>query len=80
MSFSEKQYIKLIITSSLSDMSINNGYLLALVDVISGCQDVLRRRSDQCSFVSLRDVNRFIQVGVSLHWYLLVNICDSSSP
>ena len=44
-------------------MSINEGYLLALVDVISGCQDVLRRRSDQCSFVSLRDVNRFIQVG-----------------
>ena len=40
--------------------------MAALVGIISGCQDILRRRTDQCSFVSLRDVNRFIEVRGSI--------------
>jgi hypothetical protein len=62
--FPEKQYIRLIIKSSLSgdSVNVNESYMLGLVDIISGCQDTLRGRTDQCSFVSLRDVNRFIQV------------------
>ncbi|XP_063680621.1 LOW QUALITY PROTEIN: E3 ubiquitin-protein ligase rnf213-alpha-like [Bolinopsis microptera] len=63
----EKQYITLIIKSSLSEESINESFLLGLVDIISGCQDVLRTRTDQCSFVSLRDVNRFIEV---FKWFM----------
>lgn len=58
----EKMYIKQIVERVAETHSIDSGYITVITDVLSASQKYMRTRQDECSFVSLRDVERCMQV------------------
>ncbi|XP_036388951.1 E3 ubiquitin-protein ligase rnf213-alpha-like [Megalops cyprinoides] len=60
----EKMYIQQIVQRVVQTSSIANGYIGVITDILSSSQKYMRTRRDECSFVSLRDVERCVQVFV----------------
>ncbi|XP_039595909.1 E3 ubiquitin-protein ligase rnf213-alpha isoform X2 [Polypterus senegalus] len=58
----EKIYIKQIVQRLVHSVSIMENYTDIITDVLSTSQHFMRQRSDECSFVSLRDVERCMAV------------------
>ncbi|XP_016116503.1 E3 ubiquitin-protein ligase rnf213-alpha-like, partial [Sinocyclocheilus grahami] len=58
----EKMYIKQIVERVVQTNSIDSNYITTITDVLSASQMYMRTRKDECSFVSLRDVERCMQV------------------
>ncbi|XP_076843194.1 E3 ubiquitin-protein ligase rnf213-alpha isoform X2 [Brachyhypopomus gauderio] len=58
----EKMYIQQIVQRVAEKQSFNEGYIRMITDVLSASQKYMRTRKDECSFVSLRDVERCMQV------------------
>ncbi|CAB1315530.1 unnamed protein product [Coregonus sp. 'balchen'] len=60
----EKMYIQQIVQRVVEKISINRVSIKMITDVLSSSQRFMRQRKDECSFVSLRDVERCMQVFV----------------
>ncbi len=58
----EKMYIKQIVERVAETYLIDSDYVTTITDVLSASQKYMRTRQDECSFVSLRDVERCMQV------------------
>ncbi|XP_043106269.1 E3 ubiquitin-protein ligase rnf213-alpha-like isoform X2 [Puntigrus tetrazona] len=58
----EKMYIKQIVKRVAETHSIDLNYVTTITDALSVSQKYMRTRQDECSFVSLRDVERCMQV------------------
>ncbi|XP_067280905.1 E3 ubiquitin-protein ligase rnf213-alpha isoform X2 [Pseudorasbora parva] len=58
----EKMYIKQIVERVVETHSISSDYIAIITNVLSASQRYMRTRQDECSFVSLRDVERCMQV------------------
>ncbi|XP_029014016.1 E3 ubiquitin-protein ligase rnf213-alpha isoform X2 [Betta splendens] len=62
----EKIYIQQIVQRVVENKAINHTYIQCITDVLSASQKYMRKRKDECSFVSLRDVERCMQ---ALVWF-----------
>ncbi|XP_078124896.1 E3 ubiquitin-protein ligase rnf213-alpha-like isoform X2 [Sander vitreus] len=62
----EKTYIQQIVQRVVENKEIDESYLKWITDVLSASQKYMRTRKDECSFVSLRDVERCMQ---SFVWF-----------
>ncbi|KAM4598338.1 E3 ubiquitin-protein ligase rnf213-alpha-like [Polymixia lowei] len=62
----EKMYIQQIVQRVVERNAIDVGYIRLITDVLSASQKYMRTRKDECSFVSLRDVERCMQ---SFVWF-----------
>ncbi|XP_041755240.2 E3 ubiquitin-protein ligase rnf213-alpha-like [Coregonus clupeaformis] len=60
----EKMYIKKIVKRVVQTNMIKMAYARWITNVMSASQRYMRKRKDECSFVSLRDVERCMQVFV----------------
>ncbi|XP_030645559.1 E3 ubiquitin-protein ligase rnf213-alpha-like [Chanos chanos] len=60
----EKMYIQQIVQRVVENHLIQEHYIRIITDVLSASQKYMRTRKDECSFVSLRDVERCMQVFV----------------
>ncbi|XP_041076276.1 E3 ubiquitin-protein ligase rnf213-alpha-like isoform X2 [Polyodon spathula] len=60
----EKMYIQQIVQRVVKTIDIDVDYIPLITDVLSTSQCYMRQRKDECSFVSLRDVERCMQVFV----------------
>ncbi|KAG7242861.1 hypothetical protein INR49_018116 [Caranx melampygus] len=60
----EKIYIQQIVQRVVENKEINQSYIKCITDVLSASQKYMRTRNDECSFVSLRDVERCMQAFV----------------
>ncbi|XP_066560678.1 E3 ubiquitin-protein ligase rnf213-alpha [Amia ocellicauda] len=60
----EKMYIQQIVQRVIQTNAIQDNYIKLITDVLSTSQKYMRQRNDECSFVSLRDVERCMQVFV----------------
>lgn len=60
----EIMYIHQIVKSVVENNSVKKVYGKMMTDVLSTSQCYMRKRKDECSFVSLRDVERCMQVFV----------------
>lgn len=60
----EKMYIQQIVQRVIETHSINEKYTSIITDVMASSQKYMRTRKDECSFVSLRDVERCMQTFV----------------
>uniref|UniRef100_A0A674AMJ9 RING-type E3 ubiquitin transferase n=1 Tax=Salmo trutta TaxID=8032 RepID=A0A674AMJ9_SALTR len=60
----EKMYIQQIVQRVVEKNSIKRVSIKMITDVLSSSQRFMRQRKDECSFVSLRDVERCMQVFV----------------
>ncbi|XP_073713018.1 E3 ubiquitin-protein ligase rnf213-alpha-like [Misgurnus anguillicaudatus] len=58
----EKMYIKQIVERIVETHSINAQFIATITDVLSASQMYMRSTENECSFVSLRDVERCMQV------------------
>ncbi|XP_053095106.1 E3 ubiquitin-protein ligase rnf213-alpha isoform X3 [Pangasianodon hypophthalmus] len=58
----EKMYIQQIVQRLVENHSFPEEYIKIITDVLSASQKYMRTRNDECSFVSLRDVERCMQV------------------
>ncbi|CAH2291483.1 E3 ubiquitin- ligase RNF213 [Pelobates cultripes] len=58
----EKKYIHQIIQRLAKDLSLSPNDIQLLTNILSSSQAYMRRRNDECSFVSLRDVERCVEV------------------
>ncbi|XP_058262166.1 E3 ubiquitin-protein ligase rnf213-alpha-like isoform X3 [Hemibagrus wyckioides] len=58
----EKMYIHQIVKSVVENNSVNKDYIKLMTDVLSASQCYMRKSKDECSFVSLRDVERCMRV------------------
>ncbi|XP_066499023.1 E3 ubiquitin-protein ligase rnf213-alpha [Hoplias malabaricus] len=58
----EKMYIQQIVQRVVEKHSFFEHYIKIITDVLSASQKYMRTRQDECSFVSLRDVERCMQV------------------
>ncbi|XP_062293931.1 E3 ubiquitin-protein ligase rnf213-alpha isoform X2 [Scomber scombrus] len=65
----EKIYIQQIVQRVVENKDIDKSYIKWITDVLSASQKYMRTRKDECSFVSLRDVERCMQAFV---WF-----CDN---
>lgn len=63
----EKIYIQQIVQRVAQNKAIDQVHIKMITDVLSASQKYMRQRSDECSFVSLRDVERCMQCFV---WFL----------
>ncbi|KAL0993465.1 hypothetical protein UPYG_G00108340 [Umbra pygmaea] len=63
----EKMYIQQIVQRVTETNTIDARYTRLITDVLSASQNYMRTRKDECSFVSLRDVERCMQVFVWFH-------------
>ncbi|XP_041812142.1 E3 ubiquitin-protein ligase rnf213-alpha [Chelmon rostratus] len=63
----EKIYIQQIVKRVVENKAINQSYIKWITDVLSASQKYMRTRKDECSFVSLRDVERCMQFFVWFH-------------
>ncbi|XP_047442557.1 E3 ubiquitin-protein ligase rnf213-alpha isoform X2 [Mugil cephalus] len=61
---SEQMYIKQIVQRQAKAISIEGHCIQTITQVLSASQTFMRERKDECSFVSLRDVERCMQVFV----------------
>jgi len=57
----EKMYIQQIVQRVVGLKAINVAYIKIITDVLAASQRYMRKRKDECSFVSLRDVERCMQ-------------------
>ncbi|XP_070836494.1 E3 ubiquitin-protein ligase rnf213-alpha [Chaetodon trifascialis] len=62
----EKTYIQQIVKRVVEKKAINQSCITWITDVLSASQKYMRTRNDECSFVSLRDVERCMQ---SFVWF-----------
>ncbi|XP_035510465.1 E3 ubiquitin-protein ligase rnf213-alpha [Morone saxatilis] len=62
----EKIYIQQIVQRVVENKIIPQSYIKCITDVLSASQKYMRTRKDECSFVSLRDVERCMQ---SFVWF-----------
>ncbi|XP_044037270.1 E3 ubiquitin-protein ligase rnf213-alpha [Siniperca chuatsi] len=62
----EKTYIQQIVQRVVENKAIDQSYITWITDVLSASQKYMRTRKDECSFVSLRDVERCMQ---SFVWF-----------
>lgn len=62
----EKIYIQQIVQRVVENKEISQSYIKWITDVLSASQKYMRKREDECSFVSLRDVERCMQ---SFVWF-----------
>ncbi|XP_062264891.1 E3 ubiquitin-protein ligase rnf213-alpha [Platichthys flesus] len=60
----EKIYIQQIVQRVVENKTIPQSYIKCIADVLSASQQYMRKRNDECSFVSLRDVERCMQAFV----------------
>ncbi|XP_022072402.1 E3 ubiquitin-protein ligase rnf213-alpha [Acanthochromis polyacanthus] len=60
----EKIYIQQIVQRVVESKEIDQSYIKWITDVLSASQKYMRTRKDECSFVSLRDVERCMQAFV----------------
>ncbi|XP_053562489.1 E3 ubiquitin-protein ligase RNF213 [Bombina bombina] len=58
----EKKYIQQIVQRLANEVGLSNSAVELLTNVLSASQSYMRKRNDECSFVSLRDVERCIEV------------------
>ncbi|XP_046722736.1 E3 ubiquitin-protein ligase rnf213-alpha isoform X2 [Silurus meridionalis] len=58
----EKMYIQQIVQRVVENQCFHGDYISIITDVLSASQKYMRTRNDECSFVSLRDVERCMQV------------------
>ncbi|XP_062875116.1 E3 ubiquitin-protein ligase rnf213-alpha [Trichomycterus rosablanca] len=58
----EKMYIQQIVQRVVENHLLDEEYIKMITDVLSASQKYMRTRKDECSFVSLRDVERCMQV------------------
>ncbi|XP_061567180.1 E3 ubiquitin-protein ligase rnf213-alpha-like [Cololabis saira] len=63
----EKMYIEQIVQRVVKSKDIDQRYISCITDVLSASQKYMRTRNDECSFVSLRDVERCMQAFVWFH-------------
>ncbi|KAM4716889.1 E3 ubiquitin-protein ligase rnf213-alpha-like [Anableps anableps] len=63
----EKIYIQQIVQRVTTSKAIDQTYIQCITDVLSASQKYMRTRKDECSFVSLRDVERCMQAFVWFH-------------
>ncbi|XP_063327964.1 E3 ubiquitin-protein ligase rnf213-alpha [Pelmatolapia mariae] len=63
----EKIYIQQIVQRVAEKKAIDECYIKWITDVLSSSQKYMRARNDECSFVSLRDVERCMQAFVWFH-------------
>ncbi|KAG5853532.1 hypothetical protein ANANG_G00026970 [Anguilla anguilla] len=63
----EKVYIQQIVQRVVQNSSIDSKYSAMMVNALSLSQRYMRSRKDECSFVSLRDVERCVQVFLWFH-------------
>lgn len=63
----ENIYIKQIVQRVIKSKEIDQAYIMYITDVLSASQKYMRTRNDECSFVSLRDVERCMQAFVWFH-------------
>ncbi|XP_056432075.1 E3 ubiquitin-protein ligase rnf213-alpha-like [Gadus chalcogrammus] len=57
----EEMYIQQIVQRVVGLKAINGAYIKIITDVLADSQRYMRKRKDECSFVSLRDVERCMQ-------------------
>ncbi|CAL8311059.1 unnamed protein product [Arctogadus glacialis] len=57
----EEMYIQQIVQRVVGLKAINGEYIKIITDVLAASQRYMRKRKDECSFVSLRDVERCMQ-------------------
>ncbi|XP_041073204.1 E3 ubiquitin-protein ligase rnf213-alpha-like [Carcharodon carcharias] len=71
----EKMYIQQIVQRLAQSISIPSTNIKCIVDVLSASQLFMRHQQDECSFVSLRDVERCMKVFVWFynHQQMLLN-------
>ncbi|XP_069050628.1 E3 ubiquitin-protein ligase rnf213-alpha isoform X2 [Lepisosteus oculatus] len=60
----ERMYIQQIVQRVIQTISIHANYIKMITEVLSCSQIYMRQMKDECSFVSLRDVERCMQVFV----------------
>uniref|UniRef100_A0A8C7Y3G1 RING-type E3 ubiquitin transferase n=1 Tax=Oryzias sinensis TaxID=183150 RepID=A0A8C7Y3G1_9TELE len=60
----ERIYIQQMVQRVIKGKDINKKYFENITDVLSASQKYMRTRNDECSFVSLRDVERCMQAFV----------------
>ncbi|XP_029944702.1 E3 ubiquitin-protein ligase rnf213-alpha-like [Salarias fasciatus] len=60
----EKKYIQQIVQRVIETKAIDAYHITMITNVLSASQKYMRTRRDECSFVSLRDVERCMQVFV----------------
>ncbi|XP_078257499.1 E3 ubiquitin-protein ligase rnf213-alpha-like isoform X2 [Rhinoraja longicauda] len=60
----EKMYIQQIVQRLTQSISVSSLNIKCMVDTLSASQNFMRCQQDECSFVSLRDVERCIKVFV----------------
>lgn len=58
----EKMYIQQIVHSTVENNSVSKDHVVAMTEILSASQSYMRKKKDECSFVSLRDVERCMQV------------------
>ncbi|KAM8945658.1 LOW QUALITY PROTEIN: E3 ubiquitin-protein ligase RNF213 [Pelodytes ibericus] len=58
----EKKYIQQIVQRMAKALNISSNDIKLITNVLSASQSYMRKRNDECSFVSLRDVERCIEV------------------
>ncbi|KAE8588683.1 hypothetical protein XENTR_v10022690 [Xenopus tropicalis] len=58
----EKKYIQQIVQHLANETEMDQRDIQLLTNVLSASQSYMRNRSDECSFVSLRDVERCVEV------------------
>lgn len=63
----EKIYIQQIVQRVAQSKAIDQGHTKMITEVLSASQKYMRQRRDECSFVSLRDVERCMQCFV---WFI----------
>eukprot|EP00064_Thunnus_orientalis_P007838 superscaffoldBa00000892_g7860 len=63
----EQMYIEQIVQRQARANLIENRYIPTITKVLSSSQKFMRERKDECSFVSLRDVERCMHVFVWFH-------------
>ncbi|XP_010769191.1 E3 ubiquitin-protein ligase rnf213-alpha [Notothenia coriiceps] len=63
----EKIYIQQIVQRVVEKKAIHQTYIKCITDVLSASQKYMRTKKDECSFVSLRDVERCMQSFVWFH-------------
>ncbi|XP_036971896.1 E3 ubiquitin-protein ligase rnf213-alpha-like isoform X2 [Acanthopagrus latus] len=63
----EKMYIEQMVQREVKANMIEKHYIPTITQVLSSSQKFMRERKDECSFVSLRDVERWMNVFVWFH-------------
>ncbi|XP_073332592.1 E3 ubiquitin-protein ligase rnf213-alpha-like [Pagrus major] len=63
----EKMYIEQMVQREVKANVIEKHYIPTITQVLSSSQKIMRERKDECSFVSLRDVERWMNVFVWFH-------------